>query len=78
MNSRGVYSLGRCGFVVKINEDGESVTWYFDDGSDKEKKMHQSKIYFSKTGNPYFRARGVIIYLNEVIRIELPEPSVPQ
>ena len=48
----GVYSCGLAGYVVKVNDDCESVTWYFDDGSGKDAKKHQSKIYHSVSGRP--------------------------
>ena len=65
----GVYSCGLAGYVVKVNDDCESVTWYFDDGSGKDAKKHQSKIYHSVSGRPYFRARGLPIYLDECLRM---------
>lgn len=71
MNSWGIYSTGLAGYAVRVSADGESVTWYYDAGNNKEKKLHSSKIYFSRSGRPYFRARGVNIYLDECLRIDI-------
>ena len=42
MSNWGVYSLGLCGYVVRVNEDCESVSWYFDNGAEKEHKLHHA------------------------------------
>ncbi len=39
----GRYPRSLCGCVARINEDGESVSWYFYFGSGKEQEMYKSK-----------------------------------
>jgi len=45
--------------------------WYSVSEKYNKQKMHKSKIYFSRTGRPYFRALGFAIYFDECHRIEV-------
>ena len=63
---RGTYTMGYAVMGVSLEPDGDYVRWRWLD----EEKEHHTKIYFSKAGNPYFRADGNTIYLSEVMRNE--------
>lgn len=69
MDNWGVYSLGLCGYVVKVNEDCESVSWYFDSGSGKQHKLHHAIVRYTPSGRAFFLARGVRVYLDECLRM---------
>lgn len=65
----GYYSLGLVGYEVKINDDGDSVTWIYT--GDNDQKTHKAKIQYTKGGNPYFRAGCRRIHLSQVIRTNI-------
>ena len=69
MSNWGVYSFGLCGSVVRVNEDCESVSWYFDNGAEKEHKLHHAIIRYTPSDRAFFLARGVRVYLDECLRM---------
>lgn len=62
----GYYSLGLCGYVI-IAVNDEFVRWKFSGGGGEERE-HATKIYYTSTNRPYFRAYTGRVYLDECIK----------
>ena len=70
MSKWGYYSLGLCGYEVKVNDDCESVAWIWV-GSNREQIDHRAKIYHTNKGRAYFRTPNRRIYLDECLRCNI-------
>ncbi len=66
----GYYSLGLCGYEVKVNDDCDSVSWVWV-GSQREQIAHRAKISYTAKGRAYFRTPHRRIYLDECLRFNI-------
>lgn len=65
-----IHSLGLCGYLIRIENNNESVSYCWFSPISKKSYDQHAKVRYSKNNEPYFLANGRRIYLNQCVRIE--------
>ena len=63
---KGYFSMGLCGYEVKVSSDTDSVKFKFV-GCSEEDKWHKARLYTTGKGF-YFKTPTGRVYLNDCLR----------
>lgn len=69
-NYQYVYVMGLCGYLIRVENNEESVAYRWDSGTSRKPYEQHAKIRYGKNNEPYFLVNGRRIYLSECVRIE--------
>lgn len=57
--------MGLCGYLIRVNDDGETVYYRWTSLTGVSPVEHHSKVRYGKNNKPYFLAHGRRVYFEK-------------